>query len=308
MPSLVPLDNLLGAAFIGILISTAVYGITCLQGYIYYSENSSDDNRHLKTFVGVLISLDTLHVMLLGIFYYHYTVTNFGDYIQLQDSTWSLLAQVVVEDVIALMVQFFFAYRIYHLSGKNFLIPIVVCILSIGQLACGIGFTVIAVAVKEFKESEAMKPWTISGMAASVACDVIITVSMIYYLRSQKQQVTLRKGMNRTINSLMRYSLNTGFLTTIFAIATSITFVTNETSLVYGPFFFVLSRMYACSFLALLNTRHHLRENLNGDVELHQNSWPSAYPSAIAFASGDTHTIGNNQDESQGDVKGPKTF
>ncbi|KAF7362519.1 hypothetical protein MVEN_00599700 [Mycena venus] len=304
MPSLVPLDNLLGAAFIGIMISTAIYGITCLQGYIYYSENSSGDNQHLKIFVGALIALDTFHVMLLGIFYYHYTVTNFGDYVQLLDSTWSLLAQVIVEDVIALMVQFFFAYRIYHLSEKNMLVPTAVCILSIGQL----GFTVVAVNVKEFKESEAMKPWTISGMASSVACDVIITISMIYYLWSQKQQGN-ESDYQQADALLAKYRHVACFLTTVFAIATSITFVTNETSLVYGPFFFVLSRMYACSFLALLNTRHHLRENLNTDVELYPNSGPNAYPSAIAFASGDSSTIGDYAKHgSQDNAKAPNAY
>ncbi|KAJ7751725.1 hypothetical protein B0H14DRAFT_2756576 [Mycena olivaceomarginata] len=306
MPSLIPLDSLLGAAFIGILVSTAVYGITCLQGYIYYTENSSGDKRYLKTFVGVLILLDTFHVILLGIFYYRYSVTNFGDYIQLQAiSTWSLLAQVVVEDIIALMVQFFFAYRIYQLS-KNWIIPVIICILSIGQFGCGIRFTVTAVGVK-VTESARTKTWTISGMAISAACDVVITASMIYYLWSEKRQVKLSRGMNRTINSLMRYSLNTGFLTTVFALATAITFVENETAFIYGPFFFVLSRMYACSFLAVLNTRHHLREKLNGDVELYASGQP-AYPSAIAFASGGTHTTASNMDISQDSVKAPKAF
>jgi hypothetical protein len=71
-------------------------------------------------------------------------------------------------------------------------------------------------------------------------------------------------------------------------------FAINTTSLVYGPFFFVLSRMYGCSFLAVLNTRHHLREHLNSDVELFNSSGVPAggrYPSSIAFASsGGTRT------------------
>ncbi|KAJ7310848.1 hypothetical protein DFH08DRAFT_822950 [Mycena albidolilacea] len=65
--------------------------------------------------------LDTLHVILLGIFYYRYTVTNFGDYAPLQAiSTWSLLgkAQVVVEDIIALMVQLF-AISLFHVSERT---------------------------------------------------------------------------------------------------------------------------------------------------------------------------------------------
>jgi hypothetical protein len=81
-------------------------------------------------------------------------------------------------------------------------------------------------------------------------------------------------------------------------------FVTNETSLVYGPFFFVLSRMYGCSFLAVLNTRHHLRETMNTDVELYTNNRPTGagYPSSIAFASGGTRTA-ETAHETSGDLK-----
>ncbi|KAJ7751734.1 hypothetical protein B0H14DRAFT_2981069 [Mycena olivaceomarginata] len=284
MPSLIPLDSVLGAAFIGILVSTAVYGITCLQGYIYYTENSSGDKQYLKTFPSLL---DTFHVILLGIFYYYYSVTNFGDYIELQAiSNCKGKAQVVVEDIIALMVQFFFAYRIYQLS-KNWIIPAIICILSIGQFG--------RVGVK-LKESARTKTWTISGMAISAACDVVITASMIYYLWSEKQQIKLSRGMNRTINSLMRYSLNTGISCASSRLSSLIThgarfpddFVENETAFIYGPFFFVLSR-------SMLNTRHHLREKLNGDVELYASGQP-AYPSAIAFASGGTHTTASNMD------------
>jgi hypothetical protein len=56
-----------------------------------------------------------------------------------------------------------------------------------------------------------------------------------------------------------------------------------------------------------LNTRDHLREKLNGDVELYASGQP-AYPSAIAFASGGTHTTANNMDVSQDSVKAPKAF
>ncbi|KAI0312786.1 hypothetical protein OF83DRAFT_1027102, partial [Amylostereum chailletii] len=83
MPSLIPLDNILGVAYIGIIVSTAVYGITCLQVYLYYTEHSENDGCFLKTFVAVLMVIDSIHVMLVSASYYHYTVTNFGDYIVL---------------------------------------------------------------------------------------------------------------------------------------------------------------------------------------------------------------------------------
>ncbi|KAH9929457.1 uncharacterized protein B0H18DRAFT_1117486 [Fomitopsis serialis] len=90
MPTLVPLDNILGAQFIGIILSTILYGVTCLQAYLYYTQYSKGDSLRLKLFVALVVALDTLHVALISTAYYYYTVTNFGDYVALQRVTWSI--------------------------------------------------------------------------------------------------------------------------------------------------------------------------------------------------------------------------
>ncbi|KAF8191651.1 hypothetical protein K438DRAFT_1590964 [Mycena galopus ATCC 62051] len=96
MPSLIPLDksDFLGATLIGLVLSTLVYGITCLQVFLYYTKHSSRDSPFLKAFVCapvlriVFLVLDTVHVALLVSLMYHYSVTNFGDYSTLERSTW----------------------------------------------------------------------------------------------------------------------------------------------------------------------------------------------------------------------------
>ncbi|KAE9395438.1 hypothetical protein BT96DRAFT_826302 [Gymnopus androsaceus JB14] len=97
MPSMIPLDNSLGAIFIGIMISTAqvlIYGVTCLQAYNYFIHHCSTDRWFLKLFVGILLAPDyflqsgILIFALLGICYYGYTVTNFGDYEFLAKPYW----------------------------------------------------------------------------------------------------------------------------------------------------------------------------------------------------------------------------
>ncbi|KAF9059762.1 hypothetical protein BDP27DRAFT_1238142 [Rhodocollybia butyracea] len=88
MTALVPLDSLLGAAFIGIILSTVIYGVTCLQVYQYFTHHSYKDTTLLKIFVSLFVTIDTFHVALLVTFYYEYTVTNFGDYIFLSKINW----------------------------------------------------------------------------------------------------------------------------------------------------------------------------------------------------------------------------
>ncbi|ETW79425.1 hypothetical protein HETIRDRAFT_427990 [Heterobasidion irregulare TC 32-1] len=134
MPSLTPLDSLLGAAYVGVIVSTVIYGVTCLQVYLYYTEHCSNDGRFVKVFVAALMLLDTLYVVLLAHFLYHYTITNFGDYAALVPDMWSILVEVVIGDLLSTLVQFFFAYRVYCLSKKRIVIPALVCLLSLGQL------------------------------------------------------------------------------------------------------------------------------------------------------------------------------
>ncbi|KAJ7747619.1 hypothetical protein DFH07DRAFT_962410 [Mycena maculata] len=78
MPALIPVDNFLGIALIGLVLSTIVYGITCLQVFSYYTKYSNRGGLFLKTFVGDVMALDMFHLALLVMFVYHYSVTNLG--------------------------------------------------------------------------------------------------------------------------------------------------------------------------------------------------------------------------------------
>lgn len=80
MPADMALDKTLGAVFVGILVSAVyvaklahmltvclslkpqicrIYGVNCLQVYLYYTEHSCKDARLLKVFVSPSDFLDT---------------------------------------------------------------------------------------------------------------------------------------------------------------------------------------------------------------------------------------------------------
>ncbi|KIY50434.1 hypothetical protein FISHEDRAFT_71491 [Fistulina hepatica ATCC 64428] len=121
------LDNTLGATFIGIILSTILFGITLLQSYLYFVDGSSNDPTFLKCFVGTLLAIDSFHVALIVHANYFYTVTHFGNYEELELTVWSLDAQIAVGVVLSTMVQWFYAYRTYQLSfRRDFITPIVI--------------------------------------------------------------------------------------------------------------------------------------------------------------------------------------
>ncbi|KAH9037734.1 hypothetical protein EDB84DRAFT_1480127 [Lactarius hengduanensis] len=80
MPALIPMDNTLGALFIGTVLSSIIYGVTWLQVYSYYNSHSSGDRWPLKSFVAFLMLVESANLAF-GIYpTYDLVVTNFGDY------------------------------------------------------------------------------------------------------------------------------------------------------------------------------------------------------------------------------------
>ncbi|KAF8270643.1 hypothetical protein EI94DRAFT_1722189 [Lactarius quietus] len=121
---------------------------------------------------------------------------------------------------------------------------------------------------------------TTISLSASAFADVLIAASMCWYLYRK------RTGFTRTdsiIASLMAYSINSGLLTSIFGVATSITvriflviysfgaplfydqFAASPSSLLCVPFYWILSKCYVNSLLAMLNSRNHIRDRSTTD-------------------------------------------
>jgi len=97
----------------------------------------------------------------------------------------------------------------------------------------------------------------LASLACDAACDSFITLTLVYYLH------TSRTGFKRTeslINRLITWTINTGLLTSIFAIADFICILTMESNLVYVGVFFVVSKLYTNSILASVNMRATLKK------------------------------------------------
>ncbi|KAF8148139.1 hypothetical protein K438DRAFT_1472977, partial [Mycena galopus ATCC 62051] len=86
--SLIPLDNSLGAWLIGLIVSSVLFGVTCLQVYLYFTRHCARDPVFLKTFVALLLALDAFNLALVSHGFYFLTVTNFGDYVVLGAAPW----------------------------------------------------------------------------------------------------------------------------------------------------------------------------------------------------------------------------
>ncbi|KAH9033556.1 hypothetical protein EDB85DRAFT_2228348 [Lactarius pseudohatsudake] len=137
-----------------------------------------------------------------------------------------------------------------------------------------------------------------------VFCDVLITVGMTYTLMSNRTHV---RRTNDVLNTLAIYAINCGSLHLVFAITSLILvpfhffappsqtfdspsrtkFARFPNTLIYTTPSFVMVRLSLCAFMAILNSRDHLRETLDRPdgvvvVSLTQTSGRGPQPGAPA--------------------------
>jgi hypothetical protein len=257
MEPLAPLDATYGAAFIGLIGSAILYGVTLLQTFFYYKQYPND-SRITKFLVFVLWLLDTGHLLLCTIALYSYLVSNFNNPAALHRSSWSMNLQTDCNGLIGFIVQCFFARRVWIMS-RNRVLTVLIVVLAGFYCGLGVVFTVKGFLLQDTSRFPRLIWVTTSGLGSAAAADILIAVSLCYYLSKS------RTGFARTdslIATLIKYSLTTGLITSIIAFISVVTFATMPTNYVWLAFFWLIGKCYVNSLLAALNSRESLREQV----------------------------------------------
>ncbi|KAK0492362.1 hypothetical protein EDD18DRAFT_511732 [Armillaria luteobubalina] len=230
------LDNTMGALLIGTIVAASIWGSSILHTYEYYSDYPKD-HIGMKCVVAIVCLLDTMHQIFITHALYIYLIKGFANPLILTKLLWTFLIQLVITACQGLVCQGFFTWRVYVVSQRNRFLAAFIAILVVGNF---------------LKELKNIAKLLVFGYSA----DILITFSLIYMLLRSK---TRNAQTNHIINRLVLYSLNTGFLTSIFAILCFVTATVWSENLIFVGLYAVLSRMYSVSVLATLNSRKRFR-------------------------------------------------
>ncbi|KAH9168993.1 hypothetical protein EDB89DRAFT_1546568 [Lactarius sanguifluus] len=277
--AVIDIRNTYGCSFIGLIISVMLFGITTLQTWIYYWQYGSRDQKALKLFIAVIFLLDALHT----------TLCIYS----------GILIQVLINTLIDYMVQLFYARRVYIVGG-SIVIPIIIVIFGTACVAlalvvhrrsvCVVYTLIIQIFETCRQDSDyrrarvplcvpncklgptplstsaySLTAWqlvTCIGLGSAVVADILIAVSMCWFLYHK------RTGFARTdsvIMTLMAYSVNSGLLTSVLTCAALISFSISPFTMYSLVFYWPMSKFYANSLLAMLNSRDYVRERSSTD-------------------------------------------
>jgi len=255
----------LGVLEIGVFLSLVLFGVVAFQGYLYF-RNCQADTVGLRVLVGSILFFELGHSVASCHAIYYFTVVLAGvPELQKPANSYSLSLLPVFETLITTVVQGFFAYRIWILSGR----------IHISLVCWGLGFLRLlggmAVAVVSFLDVP-LEPdyfhlqdtygWVItSALNVGAVLDVLIAVSLCIYIRKLYTPYNLPRS-EELIHRLVTFTIQTGLITSLTSVAVVIAFQTMKHNFIWLALYTFLAHLYSNSLLVSLNARPHNRDTV----------------------------------------------
>ncbi|KJA16957.1 hypothetical protein HYPSUDRAFT_46878 [Hypholoma sublateritium FD-334 SS-4] len=251
------IDNTLGAVFIGFAIACTVFGMLISQAISYF-RNYPGDKSIFKILVVVILILETVDQCFIGHLVYFYGISNYLNPIVFEQAktTWSLILQLTVGAVVGAIVKVYFGFRVWRFSDRNIWVTGLIMILALGQLGLAFAFTVEAFRLPSIFAVHQIQALGTVSLGVGVITDIITAGALCFFLNR------LRTGLQSSdnlVNALCNYAINTGVLTSTVSVAVLVLYNAGPANNLYFiATYFTLSKLYAISFMATLNSRRNI--------------------------------------------------
>ncbi|RDX54173.1 hypothetical protein OH76DRAFT_1479203 [Lentinus brumalis] len=254
--ALIDLNATFGALFIGFGVSCVAFGVLSMQAYTYLRRYPLDVWWY-KCLVGAIWVLELVDQAFIGHAVYFYVVSNWGMVTALlMAPVWSLVLQVAIGAAVGCIVKVCFGLRVWRFSKHNIPVTMLIMLGALAQLGSAFYFTVKAIDIKSLAQVGELKFIGSIALGLGMATDVVTAAALCWFLRHLKTGFAKDDSI---INKLTVYAINTGVISSAISLSTLILYDLMPTNFIFMAFYFVLSKVYANSFYAALNTRRSVR-------------------------------------------------
>ncbi|KAK1219239.1 hypothetical protein PQX77_018046 [Marasmius sp. AFHP31] len=241
-----------GPLLTGYLLNYGLYGILCVQTYIYYTA-FPNDKPGFQILVYAVLLLDTIQTVMITVDAFRCFVFGFGNLETIGRIGLFWFDLCFIDGIVACLVQLFFAYRIRRFSNSKVILPGIIAITAFAQLSGALASGIRARNLESLSQlrAETFIESTI-WLAGSAICDVLIAFSMIYVL--SKANSTYKETRD-LIRRLIILTMETGALTALATTVDIIILLGFPKQTVHITFTLTLAKLYSNSLLVVLNTR-----------------------------------------------------
>ncbi|KAI0804586.1 hypothetical protein BC629DRAFT_1488146 [Irpex lacteus] len=247
-----------GAEAIAIGFSMALWGMTCMQMFLYFTNNFNDE-RLLQALVIFVWILNTANEFLLLSGLYVAIVT--GEILLIGNSRIEYLVSIWFTVLVGVATQSFFAYRIYKFS-KSLFATIVLAFGVFIQLVVGTALFAIEIRVGlgvQFQPAVS-KAVVMTTLLISAIMDLSLSVGLCFFLWRTYPRGDLRlRSTAVLLQTVTLVTVNSGLWTAACAIVTVVFAAVFPDNLLFSSFSFLLAPLYCNSLLGSLNARVYIR-------------------------------------------------
>jgi len=239
----------LGPLFLAHCFNWGLYGLLALQVFTYYGSFVNDPLNH-KLLVYFVFFIDTVSMICSTYSGYWVFVQNWGNAVVFHGLGWSWATVPASTGLVALIVQTFYAYRVYRVSQKkNWFIPTLIIILA--GISCGFSFGAAnqVAHLQTFTYIRLLIPsiWLSFGIVA----DCVVCGTLVYYFTTTQVSFNLT---NRLMIRLVRIVVETAIIT-IIAASIKMYLIFSRHDNMHLLFCLLLPRLYSNALMGSLNSR-----------------------------------------------------
>ncbi|KAI0359953.1 hypothetical protein OH77DRAFT_1419330 [Trametes cingulata] len=250
----VDLDTTIGLIFVGFLATGFLFGVTSAQS-VWYFRHYPTDRPVLRSLVATIWVLDTVHLGLYLATMITYLVKKQAAYFGQEPLPWTSNVQLLCNACAIGLIHTFYASRIWTLSRDKRLLVVMATFIS-ATWAFAVVLFFKTITTDSVAGYVVLVPFDIAMSAMTASTDVLLCSALVVLLSKSR---TGTVGANRLINKLMLFTVNTGLLTSVYAILAVIMVLVSPMSSFFVMFYYIGARLYSVSLLATLNSRASLR-------------------------------------------------
>ncbi|KAF8882678.1 hypothetical protein BD779DRAFT_911357 [Infundibulicybe gibba] len=252
--------------FYGFFASTIIFGISVAQVWTYI--NTNRDTWVMRVWIAALLIGNLAHIIMVSQVSHYYLIPRSGIAMVLASPTRLLVVEWVLNTVVQVGAQLYFARTIYLFRKTIFLPAVIVLLCMVSLVTTSYG---VARPVANNTVSLGIRIEIIFFHIASLLVDIATTVG-IWSMFSGKGHLVLRT--RTVVEKLIMYAVARGLLLVLAQVLHLIAVMRKPGDLIsWLPTQVVLSPLCICTLLAILNARTAFRETMENDslptVSLH---------------------------------------
>jgi len=252
------------------LVNWCLYGILVVQCYVY-SYNFPADRTLLKVVVYGVLLIETVQTGLNGLDLHYWFISGYGNLKHIASPYASAFDVPIIESIVSLVVEFFFAYRIWVLSVKKARwFCLLICLFSVLNAVAAFTIGIYAHVNNKFPSGKTLQSYVTTWMVGNAAADILIASAMIYYLVKRRGD-TANFFSSHALVKIVRLTVETNVLTTSVGIVSLLMVVVYPNEDWYACPTSVLGKLYSNTLLVSLNNRISIREGATNEVKASRN-------------------------------------